>query len=343
MKAGVVTRAPLLSRGGDPLQKPSKRQRNLGSFAWSVRLKSSLILCLAFAFLVGACKQSTARLNPAEVAFGYTDDTGSKLLMLTDDNQVLETEKAKAMVTAVCSESAEFPIRYLQFQKRTPESNGRQSAGNLKNDEGHLYEITAGLAEHGDTCLLVPSNYLRDFPIVRNDFSKEDREKRSNEYFRRLSEADARKQPLDLTPFYPADYFGKESLDRIHADKRRNSTLYWLLHRAGTSQQVAAVEFNAVGDSLLGSVVLAESDRLFFFDMPVSLKEGRERGGCWRVDDDCQLNYMGMNVPAVLGVPGERLVFFTSWGPEGQGITLFQARDGKLVELRRAYRYHSPI
>jgi hypothetical protein len=267
---------------------------------------------------MGGCQH--ALLNPAEVAFGYTDDTGSKLLMLTDDNQVLETEKAKAMVTAVCSESAEFPIRYLQFQKRTPESNGRQSGGNLKNDEGHLYEISAGQAEHGDTCLLVPSNYLRDFPIVRSDFFQVDREK-----------------------LQPVDHFGRESLDRIKADKRREVRQFRLLFRAGASQQVAAIEFNAAGDSLLGSVVLAESDRFSFFDMPASLKEGRERGGCWRVDDDCQFNYTGMNVPAVLGRPGDRLVFFTSWGPEGQAITLLQTRDGKLVELRRAYRYHSPL
>jgi hypothetical protein len=267
--------------------------------------------------LNGACKQSSARLAPEDAAFGYTDDTGSKLLMLTDDNQVLETEKAKAMVTAVCSESAEFPIRYLQFQKRTPESNGRQSAGNLKNDEGHLYLITAGQAEHGDTCLLVPANYLRDFPIVQNDPPKQERDKRS-----------------------------KELSENVQKEKGRAVRLYWPLHGShggGESHQVAAVEFEPLGDSYLGSVALTDSDRLFFFDMPASLKEGRERGGCWRVDDDCRFNHEGMSVPAVLGAPGGHLVFFTSWGPEGQVITLFQARDGKLVELRRAYRYHSPV
>ena len=293
-----------------------------------LRKTFELILYVAILSFPGACKQqapqqagqspvekiaeTSAPIDPAEVAFGYTDSTGSKLLMLTNDNQVLETAKAKAMVTAVCSEGIEFPLRYLEFQKRTPVDNGRQSAGNFKNDEGHLYEITGGQAEEGDTCLLVPSNYLQDFPIARNDFAKE-------------------------------GTLAKENVDRIQKERGRTIKLYWLLHSAGASQQVAAVEFDPVGDSLLGSVVVVEPDRLSFFDQPANVKEGREKGGCWRVDDDCRFNYMEMNVPAVLGFPGERLVFFTSGGPEGQIIILFQAKGGKLVELQRAYRYHSPL
>ena len=118
--------------------------------------------------------------------------------------------------------------------------------------------------------------------------------------------------------------------------------VYWPLHRIGPSQEVAVVEFNAIGDSLLGTLVLVEPARLSFFDMPASLKKGREDGGCWRVDDDCEFNYKDMEIPAVLGEPGRRLVFFTSRGAEGQLLVLFQARDGKLAELARGYRYQAP-
>ena len=74
-------------------------------------------------------------------------------------------------------------------------------------------------------------------------------------------------------------------------------------------------------------------------DMPASLKKGREDGGCWRVDDDCEFHYADLEIPAVLGEPGRQLVFFTFRGAEGQVIVLFQSRDGKLAELQRNYRY----
>ena len=102
------------------------------------------------------------------------------------------------------------------------------------------------------------------------------------------------------------------------------------------------MEFDAVGDSLLGSVVLAESNRLSFFDMPASRSDNEARGGCWRIDDGCLFNQDEMDVPAVLGAPGEQIVFYTTWGQEGQLAILLQAKSGKLVELRRAYRYHLP-
>ena len=107
-------------------------------------------------------------------------------------------------------------------------------------------------------------------------------------------------------------------MSRIEKEKGRTAKIYWPLHRIGASQEVAAVEFNAMGDSLLGSLVLVEPTRLSFFDMPASLKKGREDGGCWRVDDDCEFHYAEMEIPAVLGEPGRQLVFFTFRGAEGQ-------------------------
>ena len=128
-------------------------------------------------------------------------------------------------------------------------------------------------------------------------------------------------------------------MSRIEKEKGRTAKVYWPLYRSGAAQEVAAVEFNAIGDSLLGSLVLVEPTRLSFFDMPASLKKGRENGGCWRVDDDCVFAYSEMRIPAVLGPPGRQLLLFTSQGAEGQLIVLFQPRDGKLAELGRNYRY----
>ena len=111
-------------------------------------------------------------VDPANVAFGYTDSTGSKLLTLADDNRAIDESRAKTLVAAVCSEGREFPIRYVQFQKNSPADNGRQSAGNFANDQGQLFEIVQGKTEPGDTCLLVPAGYLRTFPIARNELPK---------------------------------------------------------------------------------------------------------------------------------------------------------------------------
>ena len=47
-----------------------------------------------------------------------------------------------------------------------------------------------------------------------------------------------------------------------------------------------------------------------------------------------------MNVPVVLGRPGEMLVFYTAEGAEGQSIRLLQVKGGELVDVKSGYRYH---
>lgn len=324
---------------------------------------------LAAVGLLAACHQPTghaeqpllaAAAQPPVVApvaatdaqFGYTDDTGTRLLML-GDREAVDAGKATAMTTAVCSEGREHAIRYLRFQERAKASNGRQSAGNLKNDGGYLYEVVGTAADPGDTCLVVPSDYLRRFPLVRNDFPLAERMARQDATYANAQAANARRPAIDLLAFClprgkpspacqaRADLAGA-AVDRLQKQVGRPVRLYWLLH-SNMSQQAAVVEFEPAGDNLLGALVLAEPERLSIFEMPANRRDGEARGGCWRVDDDCRFNPDEMNVPAVLGARGEQLVFYTTWGAEGQLIVLFQAQSGRLVELRRGYRYHSPL
>ena len=302
------------------------------------------VVCAAVIYLSAACQQQRAArpataVDIGDLAFGYTDSTGSKLLMLPQmNNNHISEARAKAMAWAVCSEGREFPIRYLQFQKRIPANSGRQDAHSFADDDGYLSEILQGPAAPADTCMLVPAGYLQAFPISRNEFPKADRDRRSGEYGKRQAEASIQKRPFDITPFQSLSESARQVVNRIEQEKGRTAKSYWPLSRIGASQEVAAVEFNAMGDSLLGSLVLVEPTRLSFFDMPASLKKGREDGGCWRIDDDCQFRYEAMDIPAVLGEPGRQLVFFTFAGYEGQLIVLFQTRDGKLVEVARNYR-----
>jgi hypothetical protein len=293
-------------------------------------------------------EQSTAAEgDPADVAFGYTNATNTRLLMMVRENDPATAARAQKMEMAVCAEGRPFPIRYMRFQEPGPRNNGRQSSGNFENDGGHLFELMRDRPPSqnsfgGETCLMLPANYLRAYPIVQNAFTEEEREARANEFYRKSSEAEAQRKPLDLASFQPADHFGKEAVLRIEKEKARGISLYWLLHRSGESQ-VASVEFNAIGDNLLAGIVLVESERIFFHDVPANRKDFDERGGCWRIDDGCRFNSEDMDVPAILGTRGDRLVFYTSWGQEGQIIKLFQAKDGKLVELADAYRYHMPV
>jgi hypothetical protein len=286
-------------------------------------------------------------VDPSGVAFGYTDSTGTKLLTLTDDNLVLETPKAQAMTTAVCSEGMALPIRYLQLQKRTAADTGRQGVYNFNNDEGHLFEFTTDRGKipepsFGETCLLLPEGYLKRFPIARNELLRKEREARNEAFAAKMRESEDRKQPMDFTPFQPVGDFAKSALARIEKEKGRTAKFYFPLYSIGASQQIAAIEFVPSGNDLLASLVLAESDRLSFFDMPAS----REGNDCWRADDNCVLDLGSgreMEVHAVLGTPGEQLIFFTWLGAEGEAVVLFQAKGGKLIEVRRAYRYEAPI
>jgi hypothetical protein len=273
--------------------------------------------------------------NPATVLFAYADTSGSRLLAL--DLQDVDGVAPDSMETAICGDGRVRRVRHLGFQKRAGSDDGRQSASNFNRDEGHLFAIEREGTTAGDTCLLAPSTLLRAFPIVPNDLTAEEREARRQRHRLERIEAEARGEVLDGTSRRPIDPSARIALDRIQREKARVPALFWLLHRAGASQEVAAVEFEAIGGDRLASVVLAEPGRLFFFDMPTS-----DAHDCWRVDDGCRFDPSGMDV-VLFGHAGERLVLLTWWGPEGQSIALLQARGGKLVELRRAYRYHAPV
>ena len=213
-------------------------------FRW--RIVSAILLTAALCLTV-ACGRNQ-NVDPAGVAFAYTDSSGKRLLTLSDDNVVIETAKAQAMTTAVCSEGSVFPVRYLQLQKRTPRDTGRQSVYNFDNDEGHLFEFARDrgkLSEpyFGETCLLLPDNYLQRFPIAPNDLPMQERKARNNVYAAKVRESENRKQPMDLTPFQPE---GTSRRARWPASKRKRqepSTLYFPLYRIGVSQQIAVVEF----------------------------------------------------------------------------------------------------
>jgi hypothetical protein len=265
-------------------------------------------------------------------SFGYIDATASRLLTLPGDEPPTAVQ-ALAITTAVCSEARQTPVRYVRFQNATAASSGRQNAGNLENDEGHLFAV-AGPASPGDTCLLLPSGYLTRYPLVRNEYPQPERRQLRDAY-RQASQAAA----VDVAPFQASGDFARATVERIEREKNRKVRLYWLLHRVGASQQIAIVEFEPEGNNLLASLVLADADRLSFFDMPAESKTG---GSCWRVDDGCRLHPEEMDVPAVLGAAGETLIFFTSRGPEGQNIRLFQSKGSELVEIKRAYRYQAP-
>ena len=207
----------------------------------------------------------------------------------------------------------------------------------MKHDEGHLFDIQGARAESGDTCLLVSSGYLQRYALVRNEYPESERHARQEAYRLVSGQPD-----FDRTPFQARGELARSAVTRIEREKKRKVRLYWLLHIGGT-QQVAMVEFEPVADDLLGSLVVADAEQLAFFDMPANQHEEKTRGGCWRVDDSCRLNQDEMDVRAVLGGPGEPLLFYTAWSGEGQVIRLLQVRGGKLVEVKGAYRYHVPL
>ena len=275
----------------------------------------SLLLVVLLGTVQAAVPAGT-RIDPANVAFGYTDQTGTRLLVLAlEDNVSLDATKARQLVAAVCAEGQVLPIQYLSMQVGSAGGNGRQGARNFAHESGPLFEITTGHAAASDTCMLVPADYIAAFPIVPNELPMTERG----------TPANASRQAV------------------IEKAKGRSVKFYWPLFRSAPAQQVAAVEFAPEGDSLLGAVVLVESAHLSFMDMPASIKKGEKDGGCWRVDDECHFGADGMKVQAVLGSPGRQLIFITLDGAEGKLILLLLAQDGVLVKLKNAYRYQAPI
>ena len=96
---------------------------------------------------------------------------------------------------AVCSEGRELAIRLSVFRREVHKARPAER-GQLKHDEGHLFDIQGARAESGDTCLLVSSGYLQRYALVRNEYPESERHTRQEAYRLVSGQPD-----FDRTPF----------------------------------------------------------------------------------------------------------------------------------------------
>ena len=200
--------------------------------------------------------------------------------MLQDDGHASD-EQAKAIRTAVCSEGRELVLRYIRFQKATAESNGRQNAGNLENDEGHIFAVEGAATRPGDTCLLLPAGYVQRYPLARNEYPEAERRRLRDAYRRVIAAPGA-----DAAPFQARDDFARATVARLEREKKRKVRLSlatapapaphsrW---RLSSSNPKATACWRASS-----SPDRSRSPSSTFLPIAENEEAG---GGCWRVDD----------------------------------------------------------
>ncbi len=108
-----------------------------------------MIAALVVATLLSGAKSPKG----PEMAFGYLDSAGKRLLALGNIDQ-------PAFLTRASCQGSIARIKYLRRQPRGAKDTGRQTRFNFGQSEGHLFEVVDPLAPTDDTCLLGTAEFF---------------------------------------------------------------------------------------------------------------------------------------------------------------------------------------
>ncbi len=240
-----------------------------------------------------------------DVSFGFTNEAGDRLLVADSEAPLKNPEQ---MNEAICEKGGKTKIKFIQLQKASADDTGRDTQYNFNSRAGHLFELTNKVAEAGETCMIVKSDYLKNRNIVK------------------LST--------------PEDKCSQDMLSGIERNMKGWKVKKCVGSKVSNTQNLILVEFAKKKADVLASIVL-QDDRKFYFQNFEAKAGG---GDCWRVDDGCEFNFDSFTFSSALVAKDGVQIFYLWAGAEGQNAYLL-GKDGeaKLKPLVHGYRYWSPM
>jgi len=255
--------------------------------------------------------------------FAFADSGGTRLMMLSaparpqglypEEQQLLAA--APAMKTAFCTGGATYPVEFSGHQAADGKSNGRQYAWQFEHLDGFVFGVKgAQPLQENEVCFVAAGAFAASIARVGL-----------------------------VQPDEPAPCDGGVA-QRIASVRKHGVTHCWTRARpqGPNGAPVWIVEFARQGSGALASLVVEESGRLVFLDLPGDYS--REGGGSvWRVDDGGEFLPRFFKVVLLARRQGS-LVLATSWlGAEGTVLGLYESNGDRLRQIILDSWYQAPI
>jgi hypothetical protein len=273
-----------------------------------IRLLLLLTLGLGGVVLSGPAQQSQ---NQLDVAFAFSDGTGTRLLAVDD------SANPQHLANAIFPGGIIQNVKFLRRQQRAVDWNGRQTAHNFDRTPGLLFEIENGKAPSrresgiGESCLLVSKRFLQD----------------------------RRQLPVKSEPGIPAS---SEVIRRIEKSKGKSIDWAKSIANIGDGRDLLLVRFVPEGEkAVLASLVLVTADSLSFDDHEAKFDKDA-KAFVWRVDTD-GIDPESFHVLAAFeGKQGIEIGIL--WNAfEGQNFFILRSQESILRPVYTSYRYWTPI
>jgi len=214
--------------------------------------------------------------------------------------------------TALCV-SGTYPVTHVgQHVSGDPQRAARQVAANFASLPGQLFQIT-GQARGDETCYLAADGELIGSVIP-------------------LKHAGSSVAATCLPAWVRA----------LSAAQQRDVTNCWPMAAASDSITLIAAQFAAANDSILASIVLMDSARLFFLNFPAPYG-GPDTDSRWRVDDGGVFHPEDFQILFLAPRGGAWVMALTWAGVEGENAYLEVSDSSRTFrEVTHSYRYWVP-
>ncbi|BFH60816.1 MULTISPECIES: hypothetical protein [Paenibacillus] len=250
----------------------------------------------------------SGELKGNELMFGYTDQTGQKILGLLGDPDK-NHPSPKTLTSVIYAPGKQFGVSYVKHQARSSKSNGRQNANNFINDEGELFKVknAANKLSSDASVLLATKNAFQGHTF------------------------------LSLKTVHKGK-FSSKTVQAIEKAKNRKVVNHGLVATTASGAEIGLVEFAKGGGKPLASLVLADKNLLLFEDFIGN----NDSQSTWRVDDGGEISAENFGLLFVSRSKTGYALGVEWYGPEGTNLTVLQQKGSKFRVVTENGRYQVP-
>ncbi|MWV46999.1 hypothetical protein GRF59_25635 [Paenibacillus sp. HJL G12] len=254
---------------------------------------------------VSTAKAPAGELRADQFMFGYTDQTGKKILGLMGDPSQ-KHPSPKTLTSVLYAPGKQFSVTYVKHQASTRKSNGSQSAHNFINDEGELYRLTyaSNKLNVNESVLLMTKKAFEGHTLLSF-------------------------QSVQKGKFSPT------TIHAIEKAKNRKVASQGLIATTDKGTQIGLVKFAQGNGKPLASLVLVDKSGMVFEDFIGN----NDSQSTWRVDDGGEISAEYFNLLFASYSKAGYALGVEWYGAEGSNLSVIQQKGAKFRVVTETGRY----
>ncbi|AWG23953.1 hypothetical protein [Flavobacterium kingsejongi] len=256
--------------------------------------------------------QKTEKEQPATVIntmedglfFGYTNEPGTVILLLDSDS----IQQPKHIKNVLSAAGVVLHVAFTGTQKANDQDSGRQNYFNFSNSGGHRYEVEKATLPNDQTVVLCTDAFLKQHQALQFDSKTK-------------------------------GTLANDLRSKIERDKGRTIKRSAVIATVKEKVKIALVEFEMKGNQALVVLAAITPTKISYKDFPAEYDEM----STWGVDDGGDFGFEWFTISTIFENKGS-FEMVTDWaGAEGTTVEYLKEENGKLVTVKKAYRYTAPL